>query len=413
MLGGCMGLFAFLILAQLINPGLGDNIFNSLNPGAKLLTKWLPVFFVPGLAMLPLAPSMGGGIEVVKVLGVVIIGMIYTMATTGFSVLGIRTALGLVEKVDMSPVVTKKEDKTKTPIGATTKPSKAFSDEILKYALKGAAVSAVVSLTATKAKFSLATPLNTIYLGFVTLSAFIWTSRLPKAITTKAHPIVLTTVLILSIFQLTGFVIGSSFTDVLKSYKFGSLNFMQAGAGDFLLYMLGPAVVSFSMSMYSQKKLLKDNLFVVLVAVLISSAGSLFGTAAFVRLIKLGGDGDNFLRRSVLARNVTAALAMVITEILDGNVAIGASVVVLTGIAAATYGRSILDAMGLKDPVSRGLGMGAGGQSLGAASLAGEAEAFPFAAVAFVFNAILATSLITIPAFKTALLNVMGSGAVP
>jgi len=28
------------------------------------LTKWIAVFFVPGLAMLPLAPSMGNSLEV-------------------------------------------------------------------------------------------------------------------------------------------------------------------------------------------------------------------------------------------------------------------------------------------------------------------------------------------------------------
>ncbi len=64
MLGGCIALLFFMFLAEFVSPGLGDSIFSSLSPGSALLAKWLPVFFVPGLAMLPLAPSVGSGLEV-------------------------------------------------------------------------------------------------------------------------------------------------------------------------------------------------------------------------------------------------------------------------------------------------------------------------------------------------------------
>jgi hypothetical protein len=68
MLGGCIFLFAFAVIAQLIHPGSGDAIHDFLEPGAALLSKWLPSFFVPGLAMLPLAPSIGDGIDVRTIL---------------------------------------------------------------------------------------------------------------------------------------------------------------------------------------------------------------------------------------------------------------------------------------------------------------------------------------------------------
>ena len=63
-LGGCGILFAFLVISDAVVPGSGSSIFEYLTPGTTLLTKWLPVFFVPGLAMLPLAPSVGSGLEV-------------------------------------------------------------------------------------------------------------------------------------------------------------------------------------------------------------------------------------------------------------------------------------------------------------------------------------------------------------
>lgn len=63
-LGGCIALFVVSLLLQFVSPGTGDSIYEFLLPGANLLAKWLPAFFVPGLAMLPLAPSVGSSLEV-------------------------------------------------------------------------------------------------------------------------------------------------------------------------------------------------------------------------------------------------------------------------------------------------------------------------------------------------------------
>jgi putative effector of murein hydrolase len=103
-------------------------------------------------------------------------------------------------------------------------------------------------------------------------------------------------------------------------------------------------------------------------------------------------------------------LAIVITQMLGGDMAIAASVVVLTGIFGATVGRSMLDAFGVEDPVSRGLGMGAAGQGLGVAAIMPEKEAFPFAAISMVLTAVAATSLASVPAVKESLVNIVSGG---
>lgn len=60
-LAGCCALFAALI-------GLptGEAMFRALSPGAALLAKWLPIFFVPSLITLPLAGNIGSAMEVRK-----------------------------------------------------------------------------------------------------------------------------------------------------------------------------------------------------------------------------------------------------------------------------------------------------------------------------------------------------------
>jgi putative effector of murein hydrolase len=115
------------------------------------------------------------------------------------------------------------------------------------------------------------------------------------------------------------------------------------------------------------------------------------------------------IRLSLLSRNVTTGLAIVITQMLEGNIAIAASVVVLTGIFGATVGRGMLDVLGIEDPVSRGLGMGAAGQGLGVAAIMPEKEAFPFAAINMVLTAICATALVSIPSVKEMLVSIVSA----
>jgi hypothetical protein len=64
-LGGCVILFTlWTLLSATGGNKVADFMVNTLTPGAGWLAKFLPVFFVPGLAMLPVAPSVGSFVEV-------------------------------------------------------------------------------------------------------------------------------------------------------------------------------------------------------------------------------------------------------------------------------------------------------------------------------------------------------------
>mmetsp|Transcript_23291 Transcript_23291/g.25671 ORF Transcript_23291/g.25671 Transcript_23291/m.25671 type:complete len:313 (-) Transcript_23291:223-1161(-) len=287
----------------------------------------------------------------------------------------------------------------------TTKSKKPFLDSTLSTLLKISIISAATSLAATRSRYKHASSLQAIFHFTTTLAAYVWGALLPNGFTKFIHPLVTCTVLTWILIQLTALSTGSTFKKILSSYCVGSLHWSDSGAGDHLLNFLGPSVVSFAIAMYSRKRLLKENLFIIITSMLISAGGGLFGTAAFVRAINLGGTNGALVRLSVLSRNVTAALAMVVTSILNGNISITASVVVLTGIFAATFGRSILDSFGIKDPVARGLAIGSAGQGLGVASMTLEPDAFPFAAMSMVLTAVCATTLVSIPIVKKMVVN--------
>ena len=65
-LAGCGALFASMLVLDSFSGSKkwGQNIYENLNPGATLLAKWLPVFFVPSLITLPLASGLGNAYEV-------------------------------------------------------------------------------------------------------------------------------------------------------------------------------------------------------------------------------------------------------------------------------------------------------------------------------------------------------------
>jgi putative effector of murein hydrolase len=365
----------------------------------------LPVMFVPGLAMLPFAPSVGSGLDVLKVVSVALLGFLFSISSVGCSVLFLRKGMGHV--VDNAPRVMTASSATTVP------PPKPYRDETLHLLLQASVLTGAISIAATRLGNAYATPFNTLFLLCSTVASYVWGACvLPVAFTKIVHPLIVGTALTLVVTYLAGWATGTPFLTALRTYKVGSLDLMKVGAGDILLHMLGPSVISFAMSMYSRKKLLKENWLVVLVAILVSSVGGLFGTAAFVRAIQLGGatSGAALVRLSVLPRNVTTALAMAVASLLGGDISIAASTVILSGITAATFGRSVMTALGIHDPVSRGLAIGASGQGLGVACIVSEPDAFPFAAMSMVLTAVAATTLVSIPQIKEALVQLATGG---
>jgi putative effector of murein hydrolase len=280
-----------------------------------------------------------------------------------------------------------------------------FSQELVDFLIKGVVLSGAMSIGATKMNNDYATILGTIFMTFVTFFGYVWGARLPAAFCKIVHPLVTSTAIVHVFTYLTSLAVGSSFTNVLSNYKTGTMKLLATGAGDILLYLLGPCVVSFAISMYSRKTVVAENLLVIFTGFAVASIGGLFGTAALVRLLKVGGAAGDVLRKSLLPRNITTPLAIAITNIIKGNISQASAVVVLTGIYGATFGASFLTSLGIRDPVARGMGVGGSGQGLGVASMLSESEAYPFAAISMVLTAMFATVLVSVPPVADALVN--------
>jgi putative effector of murein hydrolase len=331
---------------------------------------------------------------------VVVVGFYFTLLSTAGSVVGIRKLFSpdsdveIVEDVDQEDIAIEAMPKTT---------AKSFSDETKNGLRLATLVTGFSALVANKLSYyAVSGPLSALFMLSATLHNFVFGARLPKTFTKIVHPLVTCSSLTWATAAAFAALTGSSFSAMLRAYKTGTLGPLTSGAGDILLFLLGPAVISLAVSMYDRRKLMRENLTEVVTAVGVSSVGGLFGTAALVRLLRIASPQ---LRISLLSRNITSPLAMAIASILGGDVSLAVSMVVVTGLIGANFGASILDSFGIKDPVARGLGIGAAAHGLGTAAFANEKDAFPFSAISMALTATACTCLVSIPALKRAIIQ--------
>jgi len=344
---------------------------------------------------------------VLKLVSVIIGGFLFTLFTTAWSVLGIRKLMN-----DGSSSTDTTEEAATSSVAAsaapvtTTPPPKPFGNTLFLTLKSIAWITGISTVTLTKKSpaSQWIAPLRSLFLLSATLSSFVFGANLPKSFTKAVHPLVTCTTLTWCAAKLLASLTGSTFASILSLYKMGSISpLLSAGAGDVLLFLLGPAVVALSCQMYGRKKLMRENVPEVAASTIVSSLGGLFGTAFSVRLLRIA---NPTLRLSLLSRNITSPLAMAIASILGADASLAVTIVVLTGLLGANFGASILDAAGIKDAVARGLGMGAAAHGLGTAAFAGEKDAFPFAAIAMALTASACTVLCSVPVVKNAVLKI-------
>lgn len=394
-LAGCGILFVMLGLVKILTGS--DQVKDSLEPGAGLLAKWSAVFFVPSLILLPLAEPLGSVLEIAKVTFVIFAGFMFTLLSTAYSVSAVKRLAGESKAVihDSSDVIV-----------AAPKPTNPFKKTTfnLVASLSAGFASITTIMARTNIGGTLRVPIQSACLFFTTLTTFLFGFRVQaKLESTAVHPLIQCTVLTWVGTTILSILTGTSFVDILKAYKTGSIAPMTGGAGDVFLFLLGPTVVSFGWQMFNRSKLIKENIKEVSAAIFTSAFGGLFGTAAAVRFLCIAKPS---LRLALLSRNITSPLAIAIASTLNADVSYAVTMVVISGLIGANSGADILSKFKVNDPVARGLSIGAAAHGLGTASFVNEKEAFPFSAVSMALTASLSTVLVSIPPIRNLLVRI-------
>jgi putative effector of murein hydrolase len=329
-------------------------------------------------------------------------GFLFSLLSTCYSVMAVSKIFGTNTGSDDTTATTTETAAVSSHAPASTTPKpKPFSDELTygSRALAAASgIAAIASNTVGGSTSTLTSPLLAFSMLAATVHNFAFGARQSKKFIKVSHPLVTCTTLSWVWAYLLGSATGGTFFSMLRGYRVGGgISLATSGAGDFLSFVLGPAVVSLGVSIYERRVLIKKNYKEVLTATGVSCVGGLFGTALAVRILGLASAE---LRLSMLPRNITSALAVAIADILGANKSLAVAIAIVTGLIGANFGATLLDLFGIKDPVVRGLGIGSAAHGLGAAAFVEEPEAFPFAAISMALTAICGTLFVSIPAVK-------------
>ena len=128
-------------------------------------------------------------------------------------------------------------------------------------------------------------------------------------------------------------------------------------------FMLGPTVVVLGYLLYEQIAQLKENAVSIITSVFV---GCITGVLSVIFIARYFG-ADHALIASLEPKSVTIPIAMSIAERSGGIPAIAAVVVIVVGIFGGLVGPFILERLGIKSRIARGLALGSAAHGLGTA----------------------------------------------
>jgi adenylate kinase len=403
-LAGMLGLFALLLATGAGTTAARPLLYRVLKPGTDLLTRWLAVFFVPTLVLLPLSAGSLAPSLALRLGAVLVLGFEASLWTTA------ELADLLTSKNDVavsSPPPTSLPppppfSTTKTPFSHSLHKALAIST-----AVSGAASVLLSARLAASGSSLLPSLARTLFTFLATILSYVTGSRLPLKLRKAVHPLLSCAGLTLALLSLHARLLGQSLTHQLHAYVSRAPCPLHLGGGDLLLGLLGPSILAMAVQMYERRALLKQNLSKILGTCLGASVFGLFSSAALSRALGL----PPTLGKATLSRCITTPLAMAVAGLVGAETSIAVPVVVLTGILGANAGGARLASYQVSDSVSKGLAMGAAAHGIGTASLAEEPEPLAFAAMGMALTGVMTTVLVTIPPVRAALLAILVKGA--
>ncbi|KAM0934093.1 putative CidB/LrgB family protein [Dioscorea sansibarensis] len=383
---GMFCVFTVLIVLDVVVPAVAMGLMNFFEPATLFIQRWLPLFYVPSLVVLPLAVKDVPAASGLKILFILVGGWLASLCVAGYTAITIRR----IVKTEMIPA---------EPM---TKPSPFTNVELWAWTaiFVSSLTLAFVSPTALGTSARTCLP----FLLAATVLGYMGGTGLPANVKKVFHPIICCALCAELAALAYGYFSRSGVDAVLGNYltKVPS----NPGAGDILMGFLNSVIISFAFAMFKQRKLVKRHAAEIFTSIVIGTLFSLYSTAVLGRAIGL----ESNLTISILPRCITVALALSIVSLFEGaNASLTAAVVVLTGLVGANFVQAVMDKLGLNDPIARGIATASSAHGLGTAALsAKEPEALPFCAIAYGLTGIFGSLLCSVPAVRQSLLAVAG-----
>ena len=164
----------------------------------------------------------------------------------------------------------------------------------------------------------------------------------------------------------------------------------------FIHFMLGPATVALAIPIYEKRNLIIKEIKPIIFSIFLGIPFAILITFYLGKFFGL----SNEMILTMIPRNVTAPIAMGISELIGGIPSLTAIITIITGIIGASLGTFLLNVFKIKDMSARGFAFGLASHGIGTArAMSKNKTAGVFAALAMGLSGI-ATSLFVLIIIK-------------
>jgi putative effector of murein hydrolase/putative effector of murein hydrolase LrgA (UPF0299 family) len=394
------GFFVMLCTLDWVAPQACKNVIEFFTPSVAFLSRWLAMLFVPLLCTMPTLADVVSLQEVSLIGSMIAIRCIVMMVFDGL------LAKLLIREPEAPP---KPAESPSQPKPTDKKPSNGLPGPALMGLLATgvwAAVNGVAFLPVYHTQFK--------YFGYICFMflSFSWSLHIQKAVASLSRtlgsvvqPVVVTSLMTMGAISAMGMVEGVSYVESLKHFSTGVKFPVPLAAGDAIVSLLSPAVVSMAFGIFQKREILLKY-FAPLVFLTFSHAVvSIFSVAAACHHWGV----SKFLTFSVLTHSATAPLAMEATKALAiGSPGLTVAAAVFSGVVGSMVGLIFLNIFKIKGKMARGIAMGCNAHGVGTATMAQQEPASaPFSAMSFAFVGAFTASICSVPAFQNLLATLL------
>lgn len=188
------------------------------------------------------------------------------------------------------------------------------------------------------------------------------------------NPILVTIAVLILFLQLTGISYGTYHQ-----------------AGQYIDFLLKPAIVALGVPLYRNLKRIRQQLLPIFLSQL---AGCIAGIVSVVAIAKLMGASSAVII-SLAPKSVTTPIAMEICKATGGIPSLTAAIVVCVGLLGAVFGFKVLEVWHVRNPYSQGLSIGTASHAVGTSRAMEKSETHgAYASLGLILNGVL-TSVLT------------------
>lgn len=131
--------------------------------------------------------------------------------------------------------------------------------------------------------------------------------------------------------------------------------------GSILNILITPATVALGIPLYNTFHLLKKHVRSIVTGILLGTIFGTFMTGCLAVMLQLKED----LIVSIMPKSVTTAIALGISEKMNGIATVTLVIVIVTGIIGSIIGPPILTFLKVEDPVAKGVALGSSAHAIG------------------------------------------------